>query len=445
MTGQHDPWQQPAPGQWPGYPMPGGHQQPPPRRRWLIWLAATIVVITAAVVVPVVLLNHDSGGTPTVHADARRTSSSPTAAKPKPQAKDHVYLNMTAGSGQPLRWGATPMYDACALLPMSAVTNAGIALDPAYPTSASRPDPVKPGGVGFMQPNAGLGSSNCGYSGMKQQNNVDLDIYQAPFSKPEDIQLQIQLAQVDPKTTVSGFDIYTRVSTRPADWTVTITNQQVVAELVLTDPVDPINGDIHGAVASLTDKVLAGLRQPPGPPARFTYSAPYAGLDPCGLFTAQDFQDHVGGPDDGHPEAIFQLGEREFDPDHGYGPVGYYVTTTCQRFTVAADQGDPKAIGIVVDFNTYRTVDQARAFITNWCDPKATQVYGPPVPVKIKVGDDVACYPTLNGKDWQLTFRAGRTVASVWVWLTIDRSQLDTFTPATAQLANALAAKLESW
>ena len=85
--------------------------------------------------------------------------------------------------------------------------------------------------------------------------------------------------------------------------------------------------------------------------------------------------------------------------------------------------------------------DPAKDAIDHPFGPPITTLDGKP----IMVGPTPACYPRIKAGDWNLTFRAGRTVASVWLWQTIDESKLDQLTPVVAPLAHDLAAKLGAW
>jgi hypothetical protein len=422
----------------------------PKRKRWPIWLAIGVIVVIAAVAVPVVLLNNRAGPAPiSLPIGKSPTSTGPSSSARKPPSRNGSLLTVAASAESPRRWGTTPMYDACALLPTATLTSEGFRVDPAYSVDVMNPDPVNQGGVGALQPNTvSPGSSACSYLGL-DKSFVALTIYQQPFFTPDQIQTQTASEQMGvTKKSVNGFDVYLTSLNDPGKWLVLITNQQLAAELSLTLPSGSYRGDdVHAVIGDYVNKVAAGLAQPPASVARFRYAAPYVGFDPCGIFTGTDFQQYLSnGPDDGHPTAQYAIGERELMPDPGGGrpSVAHYLMTQCQRFATALDKGDNNGYGIVANFDTYRTAAEARG--DQQCDPHSSgNVYGPPVMVTtVQIGDGAACYPMLNGKDWSLTFRAGRTVCQLWFWRTLDKSQLDAVTIVLTQLAQALASKLES-
>lgn len=447
MSWQPGPQQVPPP-LWSGSPDPGGW--PPPRRRKhprLVWvIAAAVVAIAAAVTVPTVFGAHTPLTRP-APTGARSSSAAPSADQPDPS----IFLTTDPGTSgsAPLRWGGTPMYDACTLLPMSAVIRQGIHLDPAYAAFVDRPDPNNSGGPGATQPNvAGDSASDCFWPGVNLKSTVSLTMYQKPFNSDQDIQQAIYDGQNGTQRTDHGFDIYTTNDTTETDrWNVVVTNQQLAAQLDLQLPPGSFTGTVQSVVAALTNTIVTGLAQPPGPAVRIAYRGRYAGVDPCSAFTAQDFARYMQTPDDGHPHAEYQLGERVVDPDPGsQQPIQNYISTQCQRFSVALDNGDSTAPGIIAGFETYRTAAEARAGIAGWCDPpnSAAAPYGPPIPEHVTVGDGLVCYPRLKAGDWALYFLSGRTVASVWLWQTIDESKLPQLTPIITPLAQALAARIKT-
>ncbi len=435
--------QYPQPGPFLPPPPPGPMARPPRRRR--IWLVLTIVavLVAAGVAVPLVLFHHPRALT------APSPGAAPGPSTTAPAAPPGVLLKLGPGpaSAGPVRWGTAPMYDACSVLPMNTVLTQGIALDPAYAVFDDNPASGNTGGIGVNQPNTVTrGSSSCYYPGSDTEA-VGLTLYQQPFSTADDITQEIQVDQSGgTASTVNGYTVYTE-QREATEWDISITNNQVLAELNLTLK----HGDYHGhtpamVVASLTNTVVAGLRNPPGPASQIHYSAPYTDINPCSIFTANDFATYLGVPDDQHPHTELQLGERELAPAAGgtQGLDSHYITTQCQRFSVALDQGTSDAPGIVAVFDTYRTVEQAQFAIKASCVPNPVDdPLGPPTAAGITINGDLACYPVAGRPgDKPLYFRGGRTVASVWLWEDVDPTKLAQLTQLLQPLAQDLSTKL---
>jgi hypothetical protein len=457
------PAQPVPPPSWWGPPPPA--PIPPPRRRRTGLVAGVVtgavLTVAAAVLVPVVLLDQ-----PHAAAPAPAAGGAPGSA-PAP-APNGILLDIGPGpaSGPPRAWGTSPLYDACSLVSQRTIEDQGIALDPQYTVTADNPQAGNSGGTGVTQPNTvTTGSSSCFYPGVNLADTVAVTVFQAPFVTPDAIQNELETNQsgASSSAAVQGFTVYT-------------TNDGNHSILAITNPATPdvlVELDVNlthptyrghtapDVVAALTNTVITGLRQPPAPASAIRYAARYSGFDPCAIFGATDFATYLGQPDDQHPHAEYQLGERELDTNPGspHDVVAHYIDTTCQRFSVPLDQGQSTAPGIVAKFEVYRTVAEAQAAMTVTCTPdadpaqdKVDHPFGPPIttldgkPGKpIMVGTTPACYPRIKAGDWSLTFRSGRTVASVWLWQTIDESKLDQLTPVVAPLAQDLAAKLGTW
>jgi hypothetical protein len=196
--------------------------------------------------------------------------------------------------------------------------------------------------------------------------------------------------------------------------------------------------------------VIKNLQASPLPAPQYTYVAPYTQApDPCSVFTAEEFTALTGQPD-AIVNREFQFGEREIDPDPGIKlPNGFYTTSSCERDTIGSvteDSADGPEYGLHVDFEFFRTVDQARTGMYAECDPRSSgaDVFGPSVQVNIKLGDDRVCYPDEGRNDWRLTFRTGRTIIFMQNVAQLQKSQLQeqatqVFAPVAQRLIAAVA------
>ena len=208
------------------------------------------------------------------------------------------------------------------MLPLTTVLAQGIALDPKLAVFEDNPEPGNTGGPGpgATQPNSGdHGSSSCFYPG--DTDGASVTLYEQPFTSATDIAQEIETDQFGgTPSTVAGFTVYTD---RPHanQWDIAITNNQVLAELDLTLSKADYRGHTPSTVvADLTTAVVTGLRQPPGPASRLRYDPPYRDINPCAIFTANDFLTYLHVPDDQHPHVELQMGERELDPTPGGTP-----------------------------------------------------------------------------------------------------------------------------
>ncbi|HEX3782059.1 MAG TPA: hypothetical protein VHX38_20535 [Pseudonocardiaceae bacterium] len=172
------------------------------------------------------------------------------------------------------------------------------------------------------------------------------------------------------------------------------------------------------------------------------------------MFTGADFQQVFGVRDDAMPHYEYQLGEWSIVPESGLDLVtGYYVSTECDRMSLAMDNRQTTSGGIMAQFDTYRTADQAK--IGKWTDCTYWDNSvggGPPVPVtNVKIGDGGACFADLGtdelqpaaGDDWDLDFQVGRTIVDLHNYQPVPKSGLPAMAaamaPAAQQIAQALA------
>lgn len=95
-----------------------------------------------------------------------------------------LFLTHQPGSGRPFRLGDTAAFDACTVLPVSAVREAGIEIDPNYQVRHDFMERNAPGDPALAKLNI-EGLSNCTWPGIDKQF-VTLQIYQPPYSHNRD-------------------------------------------------------------------------------------------------------------------------------------------------------------------------------------------------------------------------------------------------------------------
>jgi hypothetical protein len=98
-----------------------------------------------------------------------------------------------------------------------------------------------------------------------------------------------------------------------------------------------------------------------------------------------------------------------------------------------------------VEFDIYRTVDEAKTGEYVECDPRssAAKVFGPSVQENVQIGDGRVCYPNEGGRQWRPAFRSGRTVVFLSTIAVTSTGPLDqqarAFVPMGQQIAAAVA------
>lgn len=439
---------------------------PPTKRRHPALIpglvGGTAVVVAVVLVLVFVVLPGGRSDQLSGQAEATGAGSGGSAGSAASVGGPGIYLRQQSGNQAPPDWNGTPVTNACAVLPMSEVIKAGETFDGAFSViDVGVPhDTRSVSAMDSISYDAGGGSdgiTNCDYPGQDNKDVISLELFQAPENVADQI-AEFQSFGADTagttRRTEGGMTVLTvPIDTDPNNWQIGIIDgTRYFAKLVLAFKG---SGYAHGAtprqmVDDFVTTVIGNLRRSPLPAQTYHYVAPYTGVpDPCGLFTEDDFT-ALTGQHDQIANREFQFGEREIDPDPGITlPEGFYVETSCERDTVGAvtqEPSDGPAYGLHLDFETYRTVEQARTGMYAECDPRssANKVFGPAVQVNIRIGDDRVCYPDEGRDDWRMTFRSGRTIVFMQNVAQLRRSQLTdqaehVFAPVARQIAAQVA------
>lgn len=444
--------------QQPQQPLPPTKRRRPGLVPGLIGGAAVVVaviLVVVFVVVPGGRSDHISGQAEA--AGAGSAGGSGGSGGPPPNG---VYLSQQPGTQPPPKWNATPITNACAVLPLSEVTKEGIQFDGSYDVIelAVPHDVQSVSKVGAVIYDAGGGSdgiTNCLYPGDSNTDDINLEVFQTPESVTDAIS-EFDIIATDTagsvKQTVGGWQVVTVPLKDDANaWQVgfTDTGHKYFAELTVTLKKPSYAGHTRQQVI---DDFAATIRQnldtSPLPAPTYHYAAPYAQvLDPCDLFSADDFTSLTGKQDD-IVDRQFQFGERGVNPDPGINlPNANYTQMSCERDTIGAvteSPSDGDAFGIHVDVEVYRTAQQARTGMYAECDPRSSgaKVFGPSVQVSLKIGDDRVCFPDEGRNDWRMTFRSGRTIIFMQNVAMLQKSQLQNEANIFAPVARRLAAQV---
>jgi hypothetical protein len=351
-----------------------------------------------------------------------------------------VFLTQQPGQGRPFRLGATAVYDACTVLPWSAVREVGIEMDTGYQVFHTFVERDAPGDPSKAQ--AGVkGLSACGWSGVDLKQVVVLDIYQSPFTDDRDRTNRLEgLKRKGAKeAAVRGMSTFTTnggVTHDPQEWQVSIFADGYFAVLSL-------NTSQPSVVTALVDGIVANLQRGPTGPATFAYTGPYAGVpDPCTLFTRDDFRRNYGIDDEGRVFRALTPGDLPQDDD-SHQLVARYIRITCTRKGIGETFDDGRAPGLEVEFNVTPDADQAAHLEFLMCDPNSSaHVFGPPLVISTKIGDGRVCMPNINRASRPLVFRAGRTMVHLYNWLSADAANLNALATKLTPIAQAIAARL---
>jgi hypothetical protein len=421
----------------------------------MIGLISGVAVIVAAVLVVVFVVVPKTGGRSTPPA---ATGSHPPAGRP--DNEPGVLLRQQSGTGPAVSVNQTPVFNACGVLPLGVVEAAGIRMDPQFTVFDFGADHDTTATQSTFGPfiytggQAGTGISNCDYPGLSQKDLIESMLYQAPQDVGRTSQQFLQYAADEGGTsrTDRGYAVWTVPNKTDANsWQVGIIGQQNWVNLVIG-----LNGgSYHGntpqqVLDGFISTVVTNLTKGPTAPARYSYDKPYADVkDPCALFTNDEFRS-LTAVDSLLVNRTLQFGERGVDSDPGVGlPNAHYIVTGCERNTLSSItenyQSDGPGFGLKVDFESYRTVDEAKTGEYVECDPRssAAKVFGPSIQENVQIGDGRVCYPNEGGRQWRLAFRSGRTVVFMSNIAVTSTAPLDqqahAFVPVGQQIAAAVA------
>ncbi|MFI6031598.1 hypothetical protein [Amycolatopsis magusensis] len=393
-----------------------------------------VVALAAATTVTVVLTRNS--GTIAATPDAAPPPPAPPGAPgarvlpPADQVVPHQVVRHIPGNGQPARFGGTPLFDACTVLPLTALPSTGFTLE-AGPSNSADIEFARVLGDASHDPGAvtassSRGVSQCAYPG-DNANSVRLHIYQPPYDQPKwrtDSErvlrdrgavegqahgLRTQIAQ-DPKT---GMEAY---------WDANIYGPDVFASVMLrqSETDRAAAGQIMTAVV---DRVAQGLVAGPTAPGSFHYIGQWDQVKaPCEAFRAEDFEKIVGVVPDVRPDERYSLIEAVTLPESTMAQVPMvHVKGECtHRNQSAANSGtgSTPAQSMTVKLSTFLTPEMAANANDYDCDPgnKHRHPYGPPKRIPFTAGDGASCLINMADHQAPMAFKAGRTTVRVSMW-----------------------------
>lgn len=369
-----------------------------------------------------------------------------TSARSGEPGKD-VFLTYQPGSGRAFRLGATAAYDACTVLPLSAVHEVGIELDPRFDVRhdfMERDAPGDPSQARMLLE----GLSNCTWPGVRDQA-VILQIFQPPFSHDRDRTSRLEfLERNDAKEeSVHGMRVYTNHGGKndPRDWQVSMFAEGYWALLLLKTTQQSYRaGSPEDVVGKLVDGIVANLQGGPTGPAGFGYGpGPYEKFpDPCTLFTREDFRQTYGVDDVGRVFRGRTAGDAPVTEDNKV--LARYVSLTCSRKAMGKTFADDDAPGLEVEFQVAPDAEQAARLEFLHCDPGSigSKMFGPPLAIPTKIGNGHVCMPNEGRPNRRLYFRVDRTLVFLHNWLYSDAADLNALAAKLTPIAQTIAARL---
>jgi hypothetical protein len=375
--------------------------------------------------------------------DSPDSSASDTAGQARPDTRpaERNVLSQRIEEG-PVTYGATPAFDACAVLPRAGLADLGFPenttdyRDAAYLPASVAPDQATLRKVSDFDP-----LSECGYTIRTEEHDdayVVLDIAQSPFNT-----LWMRGAS-DPnstRSTSSGLDVATRQTDDQYFATIGDADSTFVANVVMGRITTDADGVPATTVfAKLVDVVAAGLAEGPTARSSYAFTGAYGGLPfACDVLTSTLFTDLTGEPDSGRVE-VRDTPAHETDRDYPGLGQRQAVEQQCTRSSTdrfATD--DDGARTLTVSFKTFRDEDQAASAHAFDCDPEnpAGAVIGAPVPVNEEIGDAPPCVRPIGHLNY--LFLVGRTAVRVKPNEKWAGTEADTFGREFAPLATTLA------
>ena len=399
------------------------------------------VVVVAALVVGVVVLvgRQHGGGSATTSA-----AGSATAAGPGEPQLGLLGQQVVAGGS---RYGATGVFDACAVLPLAAVRDSGIPALP-YADRHRQRHLTRDVPEGRPQPGGGEPVSSCEYQvpGVHGHDAnptgwVSVDVFQQPYDTDLSTDLSYQRRiPGETRATVSGLTVASGV--RDGALVAEVGPPTGLrAEVRGQDLADDYGGVAAAEVFRKVTSVVAGnLAKGAVEHATFRYGGGYQDVpDGCAVLTAEVFARAAGTADTGVVQQDFSDGEQRVNTEDGVAT--YSVTQRCQRDAPASANG-VHGRGLAVQLTTYRDLGMAERVLRFDCDADSpgTQVHGRPAPAPERVGAGPACAIVVGSPVF--AFRVGRTEVRLEPDQTWSGPDLGAFARSFTGTAQAVAANL---
>ena len=357
------------------------------RYGWLVAAAATGVVMVLVAVV--------AGG----------SDAAPQAQPGDLPPQGQPVVVQEPGGGEPLSYGDTAAYDACALLSTRTLGDLGVRIDPGSSFIDSHLDGDVPADAAV--PQGGLDSiSNCRYT-LVGGDELSVAVQQTPFTTADKVDQTLARPQQNNAAVRHDRGLAVASYRDGAGWT-TVIGRPKLAVAINFDLRRPVYGDRdqHQFVLDVTRSVVDAVVAGPAGPAVYRHTAPFTGVkSPCALLSSDAFQQaYPGGPS----SLVLEYADAGFATvPEADGETGLRTTTSCVRSNVVPDG----ALG-----PQYREI---RLDMTVWDKPQwtvqrdRTDCGGSAVTLGVTLGDGSACLTDSGPSTWNLSFRTGRSVITL--------------------------------
>lgn len=347
--------------------------------------------------------------------------------RPAPLVAAKLALTQEPGTGGPVKYGETPVYDACALVTIDALESLAVPLSAIHPVSHAHLDGDVSGDAAIT-PGAGGPVSSCFYM-MERTNSLGIKVHQAPFNSPAELQSKLDTA-VHLKAQVrteNGFSI--------ATWHDQFGYDNVLISrpgLAVTIGFKTSPGDAAMLSSDLEHLVLDGIRSGPSAPPRYVYTAPLRTVkDPCDVASrsafALTFPGHTGTA--AMAEGSYTL--------HG-AANGRNGQVSCRRNNIVPRGQLNKAEHhtLAVTLSAWDNKTAARQVNSSTCSSGSSA----PVAVTPPIGSGRTCLAD-NGADWALQFQLDNVNVSIEDGDTANKpdasTRLHQLRPAAEAIASA--------
>ena len=357
------------------------------RYEWLAAAAATGVVVVLVAVV--------AGGSDA--APQTRPGDLPPLGQP--------VVVQEPGGGEPLSYGDTPAYDACALLSTRTLGDQGVRIDPGSSFIDSHLDGNVPPDAAV--PQGGLDSvSNCRYT-LIGGDELSVTVQQTPFTTPDKVDQTRAWPQQNNAVVRHDRGLDVSSYRDGAGWT-TVIGRPKLAVAISFDLRRPVYGDRdqHLFVLDVTRAVVDAVVAGPAGPAVYRHTGPFTGVkSPCQLLSADAFQQAYP---DGPSSLVLEYADAGFAtvPQED-GETALRTSASCRRSNVVPDG----ALGPL-----YREIrlDMVVWDKSQWTAQRdRTDCGGSAVTLGVTLGDGASCLTDSGPSTWNLSFRTGRSVITL--------------------------------
>jgi hypothetical protein len=357
------------------------------RYEWLAAAAATGVVVVLVAVV--------AGGSDA--APQTRPGDLPPLGQP--------VVVQEPGGGEPLSYGDTPAYDACALLSTRTLGDQGVRIDPGSSFIDSHLDGNVPPDAAV--PQGGLDSvSNCRYT-LIGGDELSVTVQQTPFTTPDKVDQTRAWPQQNNAVVRHDRGLDVSSYRDGAGWT-TVIGRPKLAVAISFDLRRPVYGDRdqHQFVLDVTRAVVDAVVAGPAGPAVYRHTGPFTGVkSPCQLLSADAFQQAYP---DGPSSLVLEYADAGFAtvPQED-GETALRTSASCRRSNVVPDG----ALGPL-----YREIrlDMVVWDKSQWTAQRdRTDCGGSAVTLGVTLGDGASCLTDSGPSTWNLSFRTGRSVITL--------------------------------